>query len=49
MFRDYLDDAKLVERSVLRRQLIGMKMEVVGETTDWSTSIVRHPVKAQIC
>jgi DNA-binding NarL/FixJ family response regulator len=41
--RVYLADAKPEERSALRL-LLDLKMEVVGEAADWSTTLARAPV-----
>jgi len=43
MTRVYLADAKLEERSALRLLLLDLKMEVVGEATDWSTTLAQAP------
>ncbi|MBE3088344.1 MAG: response regulator [Chloroflexi bacterium] len=40
----YLADAKPEERSALRRLLLDLKMEVVGEAADWSTTLAQVPV-----
>ena len=44
MTRIYLADAQLEERSALRLLLLDMKMEVVGEATDWPTTLAQAPV-----
>ncbi|HEY3311726.1 MAG TPA: response regulator [Anaerolineales bacterium] len=43
MTRVYLADAKLEERSALRLLLLDLKMEVVGEAHDWSTTLANAP------
>jgi DNA-binding NarL/FixJ family response regulator len=44
MTRIYLADAKPEERSALRLLILDMKMEVVGEASDWFTTLVEVPV-----
>ena len=44
MIRVYLADAKPEERSALRLLLLDLKMEVVGESADWSTTLAQAPV-----
>ncbi|KAF0111723.1 MAG: hypothetical protein FD147_734 [Chloroflexi bacterium] len=44
MIRVYLADAKPEERSALRLLLLDLKMEVIGESADWSTTIAQIPV-----
>jgi DNA-binding NarL/FixJ family response regulator len=44
MLRVYLADAKPEERSALRLLLLDLKMEVVGESADWSTTLAQAPV-----
>ena len=44
MTRVYIADAKFVERSALRLLLLGLKMKVVGEAADWSTTLAQTPV-----
>ncbi len=44
MTRVYLADAKPKERSALRLLLLDLKMEVVGEAADWSTTLAQAPV-----
>ena len=44
MTRVFLADAKSEERSALRLLLLDMKMEVVGEAADWSTTLAQAPV-----
>ncbi len=43
MTRVYLADARPEERSALRLLLLDMKMEVIGEAHDWSTTIANAP------
>ncbi len=43
MARVYLADVRPEERSALRRLLIDLKMEVVGEAGDWSTTLAQAP------
>ena len=40
----YLADARPEERSALRLLLLDLKMEVVGEAADWSTTLAQAPV-----
>ena len=44
MTRVFLADAQLEERSALRLLLLDMKMEVVGESSDWLTTLSEAPV-----
>jgi DNA-binding NarL/FixJ family response regulator len=44
MTRVYLADAKSEERSALRLLLLDLRMEVVGEAADWSTTLAEAPV-----
>ncbi|MGA2821219.1 MAG: response regulator [Anaerolineales bacterium] len=44
MTRVYLADAQREERSALRLLLLDLKMEVVGEAADWSTTLAQAPV-----
>jgi len=44
MTRVYLADAIPEERSALRLLLLDMKMKVVGEAADWSTTLAQAPV-----
>ena len=44
MPRVFIADAKLEERTALRRLLIDLKMDVVGESADWSTTLAKAPV-----
>ncbi len=44
MTRVYLADALPEERSALRRLLTDLKMEIVGESTDWPTTVYYAPV-----
>src|SRR5512145_2106295 len=43
MTRVYLADALPEERSALRLMLLDLKMEVVGEAADWSTTLANAP------
>jgi len=43
MTRVYVADAKPEERSAIRLLLLDMKMEVVGEAADWSTTLAKAP------
>ena len=43
MTRVYIADAKPEERSALRLLLLDLKMEVVGEATDWTTTLANAP------
>ena len=40
----YLADSRPEERSTLRLLLLDLKMEVVGEAADWSTTLANAPV-----
>jgi len=44
MTRVYLADARSEERSALRHLLLDLDMEVVGEATDWPTTLAQAPV-----
>ena len=44
MIRLYVADARPEERSALRLLLLDLKMEVVGEAGDWSTTLAQAPV-----
>ena len=44
MTRIYIADSQLEERSALRLLLLDLKMEVVGESADWSTTIAQAPI-----
>jgi len=44
MTRVYLADARPEERSALRLLLLDLKMEVVGEAADWTTTLAQAPV-----
>jgi len=44
MTRVYLADAKPKERFALRLLLTDLKMKVVGEAADWSTTLAQAPV-----
>ena len=43
MTRVYLADARPEERSALRLLLLDLKMEVVGEAAEWSTTLANAP------
>jgi len=43
MTRVYLADARHEERSALRLLLLDLKMEVVGEAAEWSTTLANAP------
>ncbi len=43
MTRVFIADGKLEERSALRLLLQDLKMEVVGEAADWSTTLANAP------
>ena len=43
MTRVYIADAKPEERSALRLLLLDLKMDVVGEAADWSTTLANAP------
>ena len=44
MTRIYLADSRVEERSALRLLLLDLKMEVIGEAADWSTTLAQAPV-----
>jgi DNA-binding NarL/FixJ family response regulator len=44
MPRVYLVDSQSEERSALRLLLLDLKMEVVGEATDWATILIHAPL-----
>jgi DNA-binding NarL/FixJ family response regulator len=44
MTRVFLADAKPEERSALRLLLHDLKMEVIGESADWVTTLAQAPV-----
>jgi DNA-binding NarL/FixJ family response regulator len=44
MTRVYVADAKPEELSALRLLLLDLKMDVVGEGTDWATTLAQAPV-----
>jgi len=44
MTRIYLADTLPEERSALRLLLLDLKMEVVGEAADWSTTLAQAPI-----
>ena len=41
--RVFIANAKVDERSALRRMLSNLKMEVVGDAADWQTTLARAP------
>lgn len=43
MLRVYIACVKPEERSVLRRMLLEQKMQVVGESSDWFTTLAKAP------
>ncbi len=43
MTRVYIADAKLDELSALRLLLIDLQMEVIGEASDWTTTLAQAP------
>jgi two-component system response regulator DesR len=45
MTRVYIADSRLEERSAIRRLLIDLNMEVVGEAAEWPTTLVEAPVR----
>ena len=44
MTRVYLADAKTEERAALRVLILDLNMEVVGEATEWATTLAQVPV-----
>ena len=44
MARVYLADSQREERSALRLLLTDLKMKVVGEAADWSTTLAQAPI-----
>jgi len=44
MPRIYLADSQPEERSALRLLLLDLKMEVVGEASDWPTTLAQAPI-----
>lgn len=44
MTRVYVADARPEESSALRLLLLDLKMEVVGEASDWFTTLVQVPI-----
>jgi len=44
MTRVYVADGKPEERSALRLLLLDMKMEIVGEAADWTTTLADAPI-----
>jgi DNA-binding NarL/FixJ family response regulator len=45
MTRVYVADAKSEERSALCLLLLDLKMEVVGEASDWDTTLAQAPTR----
>lgn len=45
MTRVYLADARSEARSALRLLLLDLKMEVIGEATDWVTTLAQVPAR----
>lgn len=45
MTRVFVSDAKLEERSALRVLLLDLSMEVVGEASDWETTLEEAPIR----
>ena len=45
MTRVYIADGLLKERAALRRLLVDMNMVVIGEASDWSTTLAEAPVR----
>ncbi len=45
MTRVYLSDARSEERSALRLLLLDLNMEVVGEASDWFTTLTQVPTR----
>lgn len=43
MIRVYIASVKPEERSVLRHMLLDQKMQVVGESSDWFTTLAKAP------
>lgn len=46
MPRVYIADSQIDERSALRLLLLDLKMEVVGESADWSTTLAQVPTSS---
>ena len=44
MTRVYVADAKPEERSALRLLILDLKMDVIGEATDWATTLAQVPI-----
>ena len=44
MTRVYLADAQTEERSALRLLLLDLNMQIVGEASDWSTTLAGAPI-----
>jgi DNA-binding NarL/FixJ family response regulator len=45
MTRVYVADAKPEERAALRLLLLDLKMEVIGEAADWTTTLAQAPTR----
>lgn len=45
MTRVFVSDAKKEERSALRVLLLDLSMEVVGEASDWETTLEEAPIR----
>jgi DNA-binding NarL/FixJ family response regulator len=43
MMRVFIANAKAEERSALRFMLLSLKLEVVGDASDWQTTLVKAP------
>ena len=43
MMRVFIANAKTEERSALRFMLLNLKLEVVGDASDWQTTLVKAP------
>ena len=43
MVRAYIANARAEERSALRLMLLNLRMEVVGDASDWSTTLAHAP------
>ena len=43
MIRVFIANAKAEERSALRRMMLNIHMDVVGDASDWLTTLVRAP------
>lgn len=45
MTRLYLADAHAEERSALRLLFLDLRMDVIGEATDWATTLAQAPLR----